>query len=330
MKKLVYLLLLSCSFALFSPGQASAQVDSACQVFGTGGTLTVANGTVKRFYTKYIPGAIYGWSAVGSNAVIVGPRNLHYVDVQGAAVGTFSLCVSYSVDGQTPCCVCVTGTVVASGGGGGGGTCCINYINSTYQSGYVKVKFQTCAPGVVQAKLLRWTGVSWVVLDVDNWGGTGYNPAYTYNMEIYNISCSELFCLKICGYMADGTECCSSRFAIRIDCDLYGNTNGVTDVPYGGCDNSGGGGGGGPERVITAKEKLTLSPNPASSNLQVTLPEKTNAQTLQFTNRSGTIVKTVAVNGRKTISVSVSDLRTGNYFIKTNDPAVEAAVFIKE
>lgn len=329
MRKLLYLAFIVFMAGLFAPTHANAQVDSTCQVFGTGGTLSIQNGTVKRFYTKYIAGAIYGWSVIGANAVIVGPRNQHYVDIQGVACGPITICVSYSVDGQSPCCVCVPAEVIGCGGGDPP-SCCIRYVNATMQPPWIKIKFQACSPGITSAKLFRWDGSQYVLLDTDA-NGSGYNPTYTYNLDIMNFSCNEIYCLRICGYKADGTECCTSRFAIRVDCDPT-NTyfTGVTDITYPGCNSPGGGGGLPVDKTVSTKQKLNLSPNPVSSMLLVSFPEKNNIHSLQVVDRNGNIIKTFAVTNSNSFTIPVSNLKTGDYIIKTDDPLVESAVFIKQ
>jgi hypothetical protein len=330
MRKLTYLLLLSLGLVLITPSQSFAQPDSSCQVFGDGGSSNIPKNTTKRFYTKYIPGAVYSWTIIGGNISITGPRNLHYVDVYGVECGPAQLCVSYSIDGQPPCCICIPVNVTCGGGGGG---CCINYVNSTMQFPNIKVKFQTCSPGITLAKLFRRYGNTWVEIDFTT-APSGFNPNYTYNLDItYNFwpfGCNEIFCLKICGY-TNGVECCTTNFAIQTDCDGYGNFIGVHDLSYPGC-NAPGGGGGGIEvnKPAMAKEKLSLSPNPASNTLQVSFPQKNNISSLQIVDRSGNVIATYSVKGRSSFIIPVMNLKTGDYIIKPDDPMVEAAIFIKQ
>jgi hypothetical protein len=331
MRKLIYLLLLSVGLALLTPNQSYAQPpDSTCQIFGTGNTLTIDKGATKRFYTKYVAGASYGWSVIGGNAYIVGPRNLYYVDVYGVDCGTAELCVSYNKDGMEPCCKCVNITIVGCTPPPGG-SCCIHYVNSTMQPPWVKVKFQVCSQGVTSAKLFKWNGSAYELLWTDSWP-SGYNPAYTYNLNIGTFSCNEIFCLKICGY-SNGVECCTTNFAIRIVCDPS-NTyfTGVEDYNYPGCNAPGGGGGGGIEvnKPAMAKEKLLLNPNPASNTLQVSFPQKNNISSLQVVDRSGNVIATYSVKGKSSFIIPVMNLKTGDYIIKPDDPMIESAIFIKQ
>lgn len=331
MRKLAFLFLLSVGTLLVTPNESYAQPDSTCQIFGDGGSTNIPKYSTKRFYTKYVPGAVYNWTVTYGNISITGPRNLHYVDVYGIECGPAQLCVSYSIDGQAPCCVCVT--VNVTGCSPPPGCCQIFYINSTMQFPYIKVKFQTGCTGMTMAKLFQVNGTNLTLIDTDTWP-SGYNPAYTYNLDInYNLrpfGCGEIFCLRICGYRPDGTECCTGNFAIQTVCDGGGNFTGVIDVSYPGC-NAGGGGGGGldPLKAVQQKSKLAMSPNPVSNALVVTLPEKNKITRLWIMDRNGNVLKTVQVKGGGSITILAGDLKAGSYFIKTDDPMVEAATFIK-
>lgn len=331
MRKLIYFLVLSLGLALVTPSQSYAQ-DSTCQIFGDGGSSNILLNNTKRFYTKYVPGAVYSWTIIGGNISIVGPRNLHYVDVYGTGCGPAQLCVTYSIDGQPPCCTCIN--VLVIGCDPPPDPCCINYVNSTMQFPNIKVKFQTCSPGITSAKLFRLWGSSYIEIDFDT-NPSGYNQNYTYNLDInwnlWPFGCNEIFCLKICGYK-NGVECCTSNFAIQTDCDATQTYfTGVHDISYPGCNAPGGGGGGGidPVRPAQSQSKLLLSPNPVSDNLKITLPDKNKISLLRITDRSGTIIKTVSIKGSNPVTIPVSDLRAGTYFIKADDPMVEAATFIK-
>ena len=329
MRKLIYFLVLSMGLALVTPNQSHAQ-DSTCQIFGEGGSSNILLNNTKRFHAKYIPGAVYSWTIIGGNISIIGPRNLHYVDVYGIDCGPAQLCVTYSIDGQPPCCTCIY--VLVTGCPPPPDECCINYINSTMQFPNIKVKFQTCSPGITVAKLFRWNGSAYIEIDFTT-QGSGFVPNYTYNLDInwdlWPYGCNEIFCLKICGYK-NGVECCTSNFAIQTDCDPS-NTyfTGVHDISYPGCNAPGGGGPPPVSKPAQPLSKLLLSPNPVSTNLTITLPEKNKISLLRITDRSGTILKTVNVKGNNPVTIPVAELRAGTYFIKANDPMVEAATFIK-
>lgn len=335
MRKLLILFLFSFLFIAVIPERAWSQQDSTCQVFGDGGNLNVAANATKRFYTKYTPGAIYGWSVVGSNAVIVGPRNLHYVDVQGLVAGTASLCLSYSVDGQQPCCVCSLITITGGPGGGTGG-CCIQYVNVTYDryapgGPVLKIKFKDCNPngsGIVKTKLFD-RGVQ---IEEQDWVSP-INPNYTYNHNIRNPNCEQIYCIKICGYDANGNLlCCTTVRGVGISCNwTFDPMQGQAfELPPGDRACSGGIGPPiDPDRT-TGLKKLSLNPNPVSNSLFVKFPEKNDIHSLQIVDRNGNIVKTIAVKNHNSVTIATSDLKTGSYFIKTDDPLIESAAFLKQ
>ncbi len=333
MRKLMFLLFFSLGVALLSVNTASAQVDSTCQIFGAGGNANIPQNTTKRFYTKYVPGAVYNWTITGGNISISGPRNLHYVDINGVECGPAQVCVSYSIDGQPPCCQCINVTV--TGCTPPPPSCCIQYVNVTYDylapgGPVLKIKFKDCNPagsGIVTTKLF----ISGVLHETQNWGSP-INPNYTYNHNIRYPGCEQIYCITICGYNASGTLlCCTSVKGVGITC------SGTYDPAYGQpiewptsyC--SGGGGGGLPiDKTAPVKSKLSLTPNPATNTVTVSFPEKNNINTIQLVDRSGNLIRTYYVKGKNVFTIPVMNLKTGNYIIKPDNPLVESAIFIKQ
>lgn len=338
MKKLLFISLGIFLLTVLAPTRSQAQVDSSCQIFGSGGSLNLCNGSIKRFYTKFIPGAIYGWSVSG-NAVIVGPRNQNYVDIQGTALGSARICVSYSVNGQDPCCNCVNVQVIACGGGGGGGNgdCCMQYVNITYDVNTpggptLKIKFKDCNPagsGIVTTRLF----VSGVLWQTKGWGSP-INPAYTYNHEIQNPDCYRIYCITICGYdINNNLLCCTSLKGIGTDC-----TNAI-EWPASYCSGGGGGGGLPLDKTSTVKpsngqkaQNFALAPNPAGSSIKITgLPADMLGSVLSITSNAGKVLKTVKVTAAA-MDVDIHELAPGMYRIggigRLNQPYYRS--FIKQ
>jgi hypothetical protein len=329
MRKLIILSVLSCCFMTTT---VKAAIDSVyCAIYGPDTICYNGTSVTVRYAAKYNAGASYSWSVTGSGIQITGPRNLHYVDVVVSSTGNKRICLTYSVDGSDPCCLCKDVVVTSCGGGGGGESCCIYYVNSTYQlvnnQQVIKIKFRACSNNIVITKLFDQYGN---LMDQSNWGSP-INPNYTYNMNIYNANCWQIYCFKICGYTANGTECCSGYQAVILNCDQYGNPTGSADYNYPGCGSGGGGGGGiGVEKQLFNKTKLSLNPNPVSGSLLVTFPAKHTINFLQVVDRNGNVVKTYSAKNKTSITLTTSDLKTGNYFIKTDDPQIEAAPFLKQ
>ena len=328
MKKILFLALGLFLVSVFTPVRTNAQADSSCQIFGSGNSLNVCNGSVKRFYTKFIAGALYGWSVSG-NAVIVGPRNLHYVDIQGTALGTARICISYSVNGQDPCCSCVDVNVVACGGGGGGGGCCLQYVNITYDylapgGPVLKIKFKDCNPagsGIVTTKLF----ISGVLHETQNWISP-INPNYTYNHNIRYPGCEQIFCITICGYDANGTLlCCTNVKGVGITCSGTGDPayGQPIEWPVSYCSGGGGGGGLPIDKVVPKAEPKTdisassfqLAPNPAGNTIRLSaIPEELQSAFIAITSSEGKVLKSIKVNS-VSLEIDIKDLKPGIYRI---------------
>jgi hypothetical protein len=330
MKKLLFITLGVLFITLFAPVRSQAQVDSSCQIFSSNSSLNLCNGTVKRFYTKFVPGALYAWSVSG-NGVIIGPRNLHYVDIQGTALGTARICVSYSANGQDPCCKCIDVNVVACNANGdddngGGGSCCLQYVNITYDTWTsngptLKIKFKDCNPsgsGIVRTRLF----VDGVLSETQNWGAP-INPSNTYNHNIKNPDCERIYCIRICGYDAnDNLLCCTNVRGIGITCSWTGNAlvGQAVEYPASFCSNNGGGGVPRTAPVKGVQESgaaniFELAPNPAGSLLKISaIPAELISSRLTITSASGNAIQSFVVSASN-MDVDVSKLPAGIYRI---------------
>jgi uncharacterized surface anchored protein len=62
----------------------------------------------------------------------------------------------------------------------------------------------------------------------------------------------------------------------------------------------------------------------------VSFPQKNDIHSLQVVDRNGNIIKTYTTTNHNSFTLPVGNLKPGDYFIKTDDPLVESAVFIKQ